>query len=46
MKRETLILTAMQLWSWTLMGGTLLAIGYAVIQLIIGNYSGTACREF
>lgn len=46
MKRETLILTVMQLWSWALMGGTLIAIGYTVVQLAIGNYSGTACREF
>lgn len=25
---------------------TILAIGWALIQLAIGNYSGTACREF
>lgn len=46
MKKEALIIMTMQVWSWALMGGTLFAIGYAVIQLITGNYSGTACREF
>jgi hypothetical protein len=46
MKKESLILMTMQVWSWALMSGTLLAIGYALIQLVTGNYSATACREF
>lgn len=46
MKKESLILMTMQVWSWALMSGVLIAIGYALIQLITGNYSGTACREF
>jgi|LauGreDrversion4_2_1035121.scaffolds.fasta_scaffold73581_9 hypothetical protein len=43
---EILTLRAMQTLSFALGAITLIALVYAVTQLILGNYSGTACREF
>jgi len=35
-----------QIWNLLLISTLVFALGYALVQLAIGNYSGTACREF
>jgi hypothetical protein len=43
---EIITYRSLQLLSVALFSTTLLALGYAIVQLCLGNYSGTACREF
>jgi hypothetical protein len=44
--KEILILRAAQAFTIALGATVLIAIGYAIIQMALGNYQSTACREF
>jgi len=45
-KREMIALRAMQAWTVCLGGIVLFGIVFAIVSMITGNYTGTACREF
>jgi hypothetical protein len=43
---EILVLRAAQAFTIALGATVFIAIGYAIVQLALGNYQSTACREF
>jgi hypothetical protein len=43
---EIITYRSLQLLSVALFSTVIFALGYAIVQLCLGNYSGTACREF
>jgi hypothetical protein len=43
---EIIMFRSLQVLGVALFSTTLIALSYAIVQLCLGNYSGTACREF
>ena len=45
-KKEMIALRAMQAWTVCLAGILVIGLTVAIVNLLTGNYSSTACREF
>ena len=45
-KKEVIALRVMQTWTVCLAGVLIVGLAVTIFNLLIGNYHGTACREF